>query len=492
MRRLSDNKMIDSSSLGARTHEPRRFSSFSLRGNDLAARKESYPGVGCVQTDSWIGVYSRSQRNRMKIRHYRVQSRFKAYLTPLGGMLMRRVFVSYSRKNLDAVTQLIKDLQDVGIQAWHDQTLTGGQRWWDNILANIRECDIFVFALSPESWDSEACRSELGYVVQLGKPILPVLVSDGININLLSAPLNEIQVTDYRRRDKQAAFALLKSINTTPPTEPLPDPLPTPPCVPVSYLSTLRDKIDSVEPLSPQDQITLLFELEEEFRDGRSPMETRDLLLRLKRRDDLLAKIASKIDALLKGAETRPPVTPPQVPGRGDYKLPAKVRLCPQCGTQAGPDADFCANCGTRISSTDQGPGPNAPTAAGAKCRQYACSPADAPQLIADVRGWLNEQGFDSQQLNTEDQSLLLQIKKRGDWRKYLGMATSLNIVFHQSGDTMTVEIGAGKWIDKAAVGTVSMFILWPLAVTAGYGVWEQMKMPENIFDYIGTRLICR
>ena len=70
--------------------------------------------------------------------------------------------------------------------------------------------------------------------------------------------------------------------------------------------------------------------------------------------------------------------------------------------------------------------------------------------------------------METENQSILLQIKKRGGWRNYVGMATSLNVLFHQSGDTLTVEIGAGKWIDKAAVGTVSMFVLWPLAVTAG------------------------
>jgi hypothetical protein len=34
------------------------------------------------------------------------------------------------------------------------------------------------------------------------------------------------------------------------------------------------------------------------------------------------------------------------------------------------------------------------------------------------------------------------------------------------------------------------MFILWPLAVTAGFGAWEQAKMPEKIFDYIGSRLV--
>lgn len=109
---------------------------------------------------------------------------------------MRRVFVSYSRTDLDAVMQLIGDLQAVGVETWHDQTLTGGQRWWDQILANMREQDTFVFALSPASLDSEACKSELSYAVQLGKAILPVLVADGINLNLLSHPLNEIQVTD--------------------------------------------------------------------------------------------------------------------------------------------------------------------------------------------------------------------------------------------------------------------------------------------------------
>lgn len=419
---------------------------------------------------------------------------------------MRRVFVSYSRNNLDAVTQLIEDMQAVGIDAWHDQTLTGGQRWWDNILANIRECDIFVFALSPESWDSEACKSELGYVVQLGKPILPVLVSEGININLLSPPLNEIQVTDYRRRDKEAAFALVKSINTAPPTTPLPDPLPTPPRVPISYLSTLKDRIDSNDPLSSQDQKILLFELEEGLREGRSPTEMRDLLLRLKRRDDLLAKVATQIDAALKSLEDKAlvptrkndapdPTVPPYVhhdSGAGDYQPPAKPSPCPKCRTQVEAGLSFCGTCGAALEEPGGAkvPGGKVPEGERSKSRRYICTPADAPQLIADVKDWLNDQGFDSQQMNTESQSLLLQIKKRGGWRSFVGMATSLNILFHQSGDTLTVEIGAGKWIDKAAVGTVSMFILWPLALTAGYGAWEQMKMPEKVFDYIGTRLV--
>lgn len=409
---------------------------------------------------------------------------------------MRRVFISYSRQNLDAVTQLVDDLHAVGIEPWHDQTLTGGQRWWDKILANIRECDVFIFALSPESWDSEACKSELGYVVRLGRPILPVLVSEGININLLPPPLNEIQVMDYRRRDKDATLALVKAIHTTPEAPPLPEPLPNPPPVPVSYLSTLKERIDSPEPLSSEAQITLLFELEEELREGRSPAEVRDLLLRLKKRDELLARIASKIDAALNSIQDKSMTHRPknavsaydapaahQDKQPTNFQSPAQTRLCTQCRTQSEPGASFCRTCGAKVPVVSE------EKVERSESRRYLCPPEDTARLVADVKSWLDSQEFDSQQMSAEGQNLLIQIKKRGGWRDYVGMATTLNILFKQSEDTLTVEIGAGKWMDKAAGGAVGMFILWPLAITAGFGAWEQMKMPEKIFDFIGARL---
>jgi hypothetical protein len=421
---------------------------------------------------------------------------------------MKHVFVSYSRNNLDVVTQLIQDIQAAGVDTWHDQTLTGGQRWWDNILANIRECDVFISALSPESWDSEACKSELGYAVDLSKTILPVLVADGINVNLLPAPLNEIQVTDYRQRDKGSAFALIRCIHLASPNPPLPDPLPAPPHVPISYLSNLTERIDSREPLDSQSQITLLFELEAGLREGRSPVEIRDLLLRLKRRDDLLAKVAVKIDAALRSVEDR---VNTQVPNSAAFSAAAAAsqrpavfindrrsgqKLCAQCKTPADAESRFCKSCGaslveqSSLKTSASGTEIHTPEVARSKSRRYACGGLDTPRVIQDVKSWLDSQGFDSQQMSTETEGILLQVKKRGGWRDFVGMATSLNIVFHQAADTLTVEIGAGKWIDKAAAGAVSMFVLWPLLVTAGIGAWEQSKLPDRIFDYIGTRLV--
>jgi hypothetical protein len=42
-----------------------------------------------------------------------------------------------------------------------------------------------------------------------------------------------------------------------------------------------------------------------------------------------------------------------------------------------------------------------------------------------------------------------------------------------------------GQWVDKVAAGAVSLFILWPLAVTAAIGAWGQMEMPKRIFESV-------
>jgi hypothetical protein len=398
---------------------------------------------------------------------------------------MKKVFLSYSRQNAELVAKLIHDLQAAGINIWYDQTLTGGQRWWDNILENIANCDVFVLALSPESWQSEACKSELQYVAKLGKTILPVLISDRININLLPAPLNQIQITDCRRGDSESVLALIKSIYSASPAPPLPDPLPSPPPVPVSYLSTLKERIDSREPMTSENQITLLFEIQQELRAGRSPVEIRELLMELKRRDDLLAKIGTQIDAALNNLAQN---LPPEEPSRPVSEIPPVTEhvFCAKCGRQAARGEKFCPNCGGKLG---QQPDDTPEAASGKKSRKFICPPRQTSAVIADVKGWLDSQGFDSQQMKTENGGELLQLKKRGGWRDFVGMATSLNVVFNQSGDTLSVQIGSGKWLDKAAAGTVSLFVLWPLAITAGLGAWEQMKMPEKIFDYIGSRL---
>ncbi|WP_417915068.1 hypothetical protein [Candidatus Electronema sp. JM] len=117
--------------------------------------------------------------------------------------------------------------------------------------------------------------------------------------------------------------------------------------------------------------------------------------------------------------------------------------------------------------------------------RSFSCQGAHFLEVLSSTRDWLISEGFKTQQLSTEDGGILLQIEKSGTWKKFIGMSTALNIVFHRVENTINVEIGEGRWADKAVVGTISMLVLWPLAVTSGFGAWQQMKMPEKIFDHI-------
>ena len=111
---------------------------------------------------------------------------------------MMKIFMSYSSKNRPVVATLAQDLQAQGYQVWFDREVPGGQSWWDTILGQIRACDLFLFALTPLSLDSKPCKLEYGYANDLGKIILPVLLEDGVSVNLLPPPCDELTTSEPR------------------------------------------------------------------------------------------------------------------------------------------------------------------------------------------------------------------------------------------------------------------------------------------------------
>lgn len=249
---------------------------------------------------------------------------------------MGKVFISYNRGSLESVKALADDLKAVDHEPWFDQELTGGQRWWDSILERIRTCDTFVFALTPDSLESQACGRERDYADRLGKTVLPVLLSDEVETTQLPADIGQIQYIDYRKQDKQAAFALKRAIAGLPAPPPLPDPLPNPPPVPISYVVSLKERIDSPAALDKKEQIAMVFELRDRFREGRPADEITGLLNRLKRRDDLLAKVEREIDTVLAEVAQGQGPTPPR-------KKPLKKELVPTPERKAPEPVDETA-----------------------------------------------------------------------------------------------------------------------------------------------------
>ncbi len=107
---------------------------------------------------------------------------------------MADIFLSYARQDVTLVLALAEDLRALGNTVWWDEELSAGQIWWDRILDQIRRCDVFVFALSPTALDSHACRREWEYAAVLGKPILPVLVTEGVGATPLPPVLATIRI----------------------------------------------------------------------------------------------------------------------------------------------------------------------------------------------------------------------------------------------------------------------------------------------------------
>lgn len=223
---------------------------------------------------------------------------------------MARIVISYSTKSKSRVASLAEDLRLAQHDIWFDHELTGGQSWWDQIVEEIIACDVFIFALTPQALDSYPCRLEYGYAHQLGKPILPILMEDGVPIAQLPDELQAIQFVDYREQSAQAAFRLAGALANLPPPNPLPDPLPEAPTVPISYVGKLREQIDATA-LNLDEQASLVFKLKERLNEPESKQEAIGLLRRLRERPDLFARIDREIGDVLAQAERAPRLTKP-------------------------------------------------------------------------------------------------------------------------------------------------------------------------------------
>src|SRR5262245_38993409 len=212
---------------------------------------------------------------------------------------MARAFISYSRQSESIARTLTAHIKELGHSVWFDQELSGGQAWWDQILAEIRDCEVFVFILDPDALKSIACQSELRYADTLHKPVLPILVSDGVSLNLLPEELSNVQFVDYRKQDGAAALRLALAFSKIPPPQLLPQPLPQPPETPVSPLAAIRHQVSAPSILTDFQQNQMVAVLRTHLRDAVTGGDARILLETLRKRADLLATFAEEIDLLL-------------------------------------------------------------------------------------------------------------------------------------------------------------------------------------------------
>jgi hypothetical protein len=206
------------------------------------------------------------------------------------------VFVSYARRDADAVVPLRSDIERSGHEVWFDRELEGGDQWWEQILEHIRSCDLFVFALSDDSVHSRACRKEVAYAHALCRPILPVRVGD-VDVELAPAPIPSLQIVEYRKRTADDAIELSIAIRDVEPV-PRPDPLPDPPDAPLVSFGPLQDVL-ARPTLTFAEQSDAVRDLRERMADPDAHPGAVALLRELRGRPDVMETVARDIDLLL-------------------------------------------------------------------------------------------------------------------------------------------------------------------------------------------------
>ena len=232
---------------------------------------------------------------------------------------MASIFVSYARESETAVQNLAADVESLDHKVWVDHDLKGGREWWDQILAHIRDCQVFMMTLSPESLASAACKREYSYAAELGKPILPILIAEGVSLQTLPSRLSQIQYVDYRKRDVASVLKLANALSAVPPALALPDPLPQPPGAPLSYLGGIAEQIDGEKPLDDKDQTVLVSSLRRALRDTETKADARALLIRLRKRRGLYAEVRRRDRRVARacGPRRRRCATPSHIGGSG-------------------------------------------------------------------------------------------------------------------------------------------------------------------------------
>ncbi|MFZ4829139.1 MAG: SUMF1/EgtB/PvdO family nonheme iron enzyme [Phototrophicaceae bacterium] len=95
---------------------------------------------------------------------------------------MADTFISYSRADSAFVAEFIPLLEGSGFKIWYDQHIRGGEDWWQLILQQIAEADVFIYLLSNDSLESEYCRSEFLEAIRLNKRVLPIVVRPKTNL----------------------------------------------------------------------------------------------------------------------------------------------------------------------------------------------------------------------------------------------------------------------------------------------------------------------
>lgn len=116
---------------------------------------------------------------------------------------MFKVFVSYSTQDLKNVSELQQSLAGTGVEVFvAEHAVLPSEHLSEKISSAIAGCDLFVLLWSENAKASEWVSQEIGKAHSLNKQILPLVLTEGLNLPGFISGLKYLPVF----RDPQAAM----------------------------------------------------------------------------------------------------------------------------------------------------------------------------------------------------------------------------------------------------------------------------------------------
>ena len=111
-------------------------------------------------------------------------------------------------------------------------------------------------------------------------------------------------------------------------------------------------------------------------------------------------------------------------------------------------------------------------------------------QTLEDVAHALEDFLRTQKHLETEgvaqsETSYFIQARQTDGWKKFVGMDQAIQVRLSVYSNMLTVDLGAGRWVDKLGAATLGYIIFSPLLLTAAIGAIGQQRLPQEIFDFV-------
>jgi hypothetical protein len=127
-----------------------------------------------------------------------------------------KVFLSYSRRDAEFVDRLGRQLSGRGYDVWVDRedVVGGGEdRWRRSIVRAIRDSDVVILVLSPNSAVSENVERELSVAADNARRLIPVLLRecqmpDGFQYELAGLQYVDFSILEFDEAMRQLAVQL--------------------------------------------------------------------------------------------------------------------------------------------------------------------------------------------------------------------------------------------------------------------------------------------